>query len=356
MPLLAFLMSVAFVPGIMGASTAPRWALLSLTVPLLMFFIRVNITAGHVVGMLFVAWCAITVAWSETWDSVDGLWKLLLLAGLFCYGARAKDHRGLWLGLGLGAAVNCLVMIPQAFGWQGLPQISHPGGLFYSSGWAAEFCALVLVGLIGQRLWWLVPFPAVAIALTTIRGALMGLAGAFVVWVWGKSKGAALALSAVFAAAGLVMLTDGSHNGSGLQRLLAWRDTVSQLTWHGTGLGSYAQAYPEFGFMFSHAHNDLLQIAAETGIGVFLFCAFIAVCMFGSGLTERCVLACFMVEGLVGYPLYMPATAFVAAIVAGRLCSDGVLVRDSLNAWRGAFFTRQRGTAGEPRLSHLPGR
>lgn len=335
----ALAIPVLFWPGIMGAATAPRWAFLSVAVPLLAFGLgKIRITAGHLCGALFILWSAVTLLWSPVLDGYSDLWKLILLGFVFCLAGQMKDMRPFFVALGIGAAINCAVIVPQAFGWQGLPQNSHPGGLFLNSNWAAEFCAVTLVGLIGYRVWWLVPFPAVAILCTSSRGAVMGIAAAAVAWLWTRSRPLAVLAGALLLAAGALMLANGSHAGSGLQRIMVWRDTLDHLTWHGAGLGSFAMAYPSHGFMFGHAHNDLLQIVSETGIGGVFFAGAVAAAMLGKELTERCVLACFLMEGLAGFPFYLPATAFVAAAVAGRLCADGTDLRQRVSSWRVSLF------------------
>lgn len=355
----ALILSVIFWPGIMGAATTTRWAFLSILVPVLVWNLRIEkITAAHLFGGLYLIWAGITLAWSPSiYDGLNGLWKFLLLAGLFCWAAQQTDLKYFYMGLGFGVFVNFCFMVPQAFGWTGLQQNSAPGGLFLSGNIVAEFAALTLIGLIGYRLWWLVPFPITAISITSSRGSVIALAAAFVGWLWTKSRIVSALLALAIAGLGVSMLTCTSdclgHGDTGPQRLRVWADTARLLTWHGTGIGQYAMAYAE-GFMFENAHNDLLQIASETGIGVLFFCAFLIAVMMGVELTERLILVAFMVEGLVAYPLYLPGTGFIAAIVAGRLCRDRADIRDNLACWRIRILDRQYRTKRESLRTPVP--
>lgn len=359
--ILGFLISVIYWPGIMGAPSTPRWALLSVAVPLLLWAVRIRLTLPSLVGGLFLAWCALSLLWTpDVYDGLHALWKFAILAGLFCWGMQ-QDPRPVFIGLGIGVTVNSVLMVAQAFGLDeglGIHQKSIPGGLFGNGNFAAEFAVLTLMGLIGYRLWWLTPFPVVAIMFTSARGAVVALAAAFLGWLWTKSRLASAALALAGVALGWFMLSCSGHcvghGGTGPQRLMVWNDTLGLITWHGQGIGSYLMSYPQHRFVFEHAHNDLLQIAAETGIGVFLFAAFLAFVAMGEGLTERLILLAFMVIGLVGYPLYLPGTAFVAALVAGRLCRSWPDLCHSLSDWRERIHARQYRPEGKPLLSSVP--
>lgn len=363
--ILAFLVSVLYWPGIMGAPSAPRWALLSVAVPALLWGVRVRFTAVHLMGALFLLWCALSLLWTpDVYDGLHALWKFLVLAGLFCWAVEQEDLRPVFMGLGLGVAVNSVLMVMQALGLDQIVglgiihQKSIPGGLFGNGNFAAEFAAMTLIGLIGFKLWWLVPFPVVGIMFTSARGAVVALAAAFLGWLWTKSRLASVALALDCAALGWFMLSCSGHcvghGNTGPQRLMVWNDTLGLITWHGQGIGSYLMSYPQHRFVFEHAHNDLLQIAAETGIGVLLFAAFLAMVAMGSGLTERLILLAFMVIGLVGYPLYIPGTAFVAALVAGRLCRSWPDLRHSLSDWRARIHACQYRAEGKPLLPSVP--
>ena len=56
--------------------------------------------------------------------------------------------------------------------------------------------------------------------------------------------------------------------------------------------------------------------------------------------TERAIILAFIVEGLFAFPFYIPTTAAVFAIVAGRLSAHGPLLRDDFHACRVALRRR----------------
>lgn len=157
--------------------------------------------------------------------------------------------------------------------------------------------ALLAVDLAGRRRLFLLAALCVeiaALALTYSRGGYAGLAafailGAALLWpvrrrawpVWLTiaviAAAAALALPSVGLRAGSVTLDEGDTAQS---RLFIWRTAIRMWETHrlwGTGLGSFNAAYPPFrplGVMTTYAalripgsaHNDYLQVIAETGL------------------------------------------------------------------------------------------
>ncbi len=101
------------------------------------------------------------------------------------------------------------------------------------------------------------------------------------------------------------------------QRIILWIATVMAMTPLGNGLGWFAAAHPSE----EYAHSDVLQAVAELGVGAILFLAIPVVLMFRSrgNNAERAAFVAVCVEAIVSFPLHLPASGFLAALLAGYL-------------------------------------
>lgn len=338
----SFAVMVTLVPGIAAPATTPRWALLSAVVPFLASFsLPTKFDVAHALGALFLGWCAITLAWTPNlWDGLDALWKLVLFAGLFCIGAALRDLRPVWIGAALGIGVSSALAIGQLFGVELVERIEGPtgmaAGLFMNKNFLAEPAALVLIGLVWHRLWWLVPLVLPAVVLPGARGALLALAVAGIVALRGWWRVYAGALAALAVVACVVL----AKNGSFPERMIIWTSTLDGLTWLGNGIGSFYALFPShapaWDFLTSrpvHAHNDWLELAYDLGLPGILMLLGAFYCALRAEGPDRLVLIAFITEGCLGFPLHFPATVFLAALVAGRLCGDRAPLRDVLTRW-----------------------
>ena len=126
-----------------------------------------------------------------------------------------------------------------------------------------------------------------------------------------------------------------------------WRDTIRGMQWFGNGLGQYYITFPHYSILLDtllarpeHVHNDYLEIVYEFGLGS------VFVLVFGWSISrsslpaERAMAMAFAVEAFLAFPLYMPTTAAVFALVAGRLAVSGPSLRDDLIAGRMALRNR----------------
>lgn len=324
MGVLAFLLSIMFIPGLPSAATAPRWSLLALVVPFMWYRHPGPFTIGHLLGLIFLAWCALTLVWSfDPMEGVQHIGKFVLLGLLFCVGAGLRDLRSVYIGAALGVGVNSVLIVLQYYGWDKVPQIVEPAGLFFNKNFVAEFAAMVLAGLVAERLWWLVPLTLPAVVLCHSRGSWMALGVAGILLIYQYNRRAAVLVSIATIGAGVWLW---HVTASAWQRWDLWRDTWAGMTFWGRGLGSYFGAYPEHGGRIdllehrpSAAHNDLLQLFFEIGPGALVVVALLVFAMSGRRRPEHYVVAVFLVEGLVGFPFYLPATAFLAALALGAL-------------------------------------
>lgn len=337
----------AYWPGIAGASTAPRWCVIGVGSALLLFFAdRIRITASHIAGLAFLAWCTLTLVWSvDVNDGIGALLHLTALAAAFALGSVAISVRPVLAGASLGMVISSAVVIAQWLGWDVLPSYHRPAGLFYNANYLGEAAALVIVGCIGYRLWTgtILAFPALIASFS--RGAILALFVVTLVWLWRRWRLAAIIVGLSLLLIGAVAI----HRdlGSLEQRRTIWTDTARAITWTGYGLGSYWVKFPKIAALTDlrtnrpqHAHNEVLHAAFELGwIGCMLLLVFAAM-LIGPLTPERYILIALAIEAMFGDPLHEPATAFLGAIVAGHAASDRddfrdqiVSCRDCLRRW-----------------------
>lgn len=353
MGLSSFIFTVLFWPGASGAAIAPRWAMIAVLAPIaLMYLGPIRFTLGHLLGGLFVTWCGVSLLWTPVLvDGLDAMSKLIMLALIFCVGAQLKSLKAVFVGAALGMTVNSGLSIIQVMGWDGWPEVAKPGGLFMNKNIAAEAAVLVLVGAWAYRLWWLIPGVIPSVILTWSRGAILALLAVGAVALWRKSPRLTMLAFTFVVFLGGVAFMNRSHDDSGGRRLNMWADTIDGARALGQGIGSFYVLYPKSATRTDtlaarpdHAHNDLLEIAFETGPGIFLFLAFLFFAFLSPLPPERAVFLAFIVEGLAGFPFYMPYTVAVFAIVAGRLYGAGAILcdqyADSRMALRGWLASR----------------
>ena len=84
----------------------------------------------------------------------------------------------------------------------------------------------------------------------------------------------------------------------------------------GNGAGSFAAMFPAVEF----AHNDPLQLYFEYGVPGLLVAFFVLAQVTQAGpRAPRAALCVIFVEGLFSMPFQLPASGFLAALLAGHL-------------------------------------
>lgn len=340
----SFAVMVLFVPGLSAPATTPRWALLAAVVPAVAMFTECRRwTISHFLGILCISYAALSLLWTPNiWDGLRGMSELAILAGLFHIGAAAPSLRPVYVGAALGLSVSSLLAVMQLFGLELVDRIEGPtgmgAGLFMNRNYLGEPAALVLIGLIGHRLWWAVPLVLPAILLPTARGALLGLGVAGGVWLWGRSRvAAAVIILVIFCAASVAAYV--GVNASFPDRLTIWAATLDGMTWFGNGIGSFFTTFPShapgWDFLISrpvHAHNDWLELVYELGLPAAVLLAASSVLLFSQSCAkpECLILIALITEACLGFPLHFPATLFLGGLVAGQFCRDGPRLCDVL--------------------------
>jgi hypothetical protein len=341
----SFLVIVAFVPWFNGGAYSPRWALIALGCAAGIWYVKIPAsTFAHWCGAALIAFGAVSILWSSSaYDGINELLKFCFLGVVFLLVQQLPSMRPVYVGLAIGIAVNSAIVTAQYFGWQFVPQYIVPGGLFGNKNYVAEAAAMVLLALIYERMWWHIPAVLPATFLPSAKGAIAGLIAGLVLWVWTRSRLAAVALMLCGLVAGGILYQRGYDGTATTERMLFYKSTIAGMTWHGNGLGSFFTHFPshspEINFLVSrpiHAHNDILEMVYELGPGALFYLAFISFLMCGPFGAEKLMLICFLMEGCFAFPLHLPATAFMASLAAGRLCLDRSAVRRLAIARRAA--------------------
>jgi hypothetical protein len=326
MPVLAFLASALYWPGIAGAATVPRWALLAFVVPWVLREQRMS--AAHVAGGVFLAWAAMTMVWNPApLDGIGALLTLLTLACCFLLGNQLTNLRGVIIGAGLGLTVSSAVSVAQYLGFHPVGTYGLVSGLFVNGNYMAEAAALIVVGAVAERIWWLIPGLLPALFLPDARGAVVATALSLMVhfryvkgiwWLYGLMS---VCLGLYIAAKGY---------GSIGERLTIWQETLDGVTIFGQGIGSYWSFFPAY----EYAHNEFLHVAFETGIvGLVLFCTF-CVTLAGPMDTARLVLIALFVESCFASPIHWPTTGFISMVAAGHAVWSRYLLRNGIDRVR----------------------
>jgi hypothetical protein len=330
--LLAFAVAVAFWPGIAGAATTPRWAMVGAAA----FLLRDRTaTIADLWFGLFIAWSALTLLWAGVaqWDGIGALLVLILLFSGFWLGNQLADLRAVYIGAAIGLSVSSLIAVAQAIGWQAVPTITPISGLFVNGNFLAEAAALILVAVVVEKLWWIVPGLLPALALPLARGAILAAAVALMVHYGAKWR-IALPIAAVCIAIFGVALIHKS-DASLIERIAIWRSALNGLTFFGHGIGSVWSQFPAYDLRPlphldspENLHNEFLNVAFETGVvGLILFCS-LCLILAGPLDTARLVLIALFVESCFAFPLHMPATGFFGMVVAGHAMRGRYLLRD----------------------------
>ncbi len=361
---LGFAVMTAYIPGTIGGALPTGWVVLWLVMPLLLFDCNPELTFAHWWGAAFLGCAALSLLWSP--HGLLAMMQWLALGMVFVWASSLDDLRPVLKGLAAGLGVSALVFVAQWLGWHGVQSVEGPAGLFVNPNLLAEASALMLILLVSFKLWpWLVvTVPGLA---TASRGALVALFVASMMWLWSQSRPAAVSVFVGILLVGVLIvkypspvsnrvvgaMTAESAPPAGVagtlatarmetvsQRFDLWRDMLNGMTWTGQGVGSFEYLYPKFAQRVDvfkvrpqHAHNDLLELMFEFGVGA-LPLLLLMTALLGVNDVERTILASFLAIAMFGFPLHVPVTGFIAAMVAGRLARHVLVVWPERVIWR----------------------
>jgi len=349
----SFSLCIAFVPG-WSDPGALRFPMLAVAACVALF-IPVKMCAEHWLGIAFIAWAALSLFWSEgIYEGVDEFLRILICAGLFVVGGAMLSLRPIYIGLGIGIAVNSALAVAQWFGFDGVVQLNPPAGFFANKHGLAEPAVLTMVALVVCGPLWLAAAAFPAVFLPMARGSIIAVGVALLGLIWTRSKIAAVVLLCVGVIAGgwLIHEETTARQSSILQRFAIWSDTIRGMTPLGAGLGSFYARYPSHEIAFDdfwgrpyHAHNDVLEMAYELGPGVLLYLAILGLALMAPFGPERLVLLAFMTEGCFEFPLHTAIPSALLAVAAGNACRRRLPLRLGA-ALRGERISRRLALAG----------
>lgn len=360
LPALAFLVASAYWPFWDGGALTPRWMILSIGV-LLLWGTPIRMTALHWLGLAYIAYAALTGLWTpQIWDYARELWYLVLLGGIFCVVAEIDDFQPIYLAFAAGVALSGFVAVAEMQGWISLPNANHPAGLFGNRNYMAEAGVLAFVAILPRWrspvMWPVFLGCALAIVLPRSRGALLGLDVVLIVYFLRCNVVIAGALLLATAAAGWLALAEPSVPSqhlanTGILRLaIAW-STLAHMSFFGHGLGSFFVSYPLWtphvtilGSRPAHPHNEVIDVIAEVGIpGLVLWTWFFVLAFKRSVGTTRLGILALLTIGVTSFPLHLPVTGFMAAVLAAHAVASHRRVLSEQRDRRAPLYPRAVG-------------
>lgn len=288
---LAFLISVAFVPGIANSATSPRWVLAALS----SYFLSLP-------ALLFAAYVLYFLT-----SSPDAAFKWAIVAAAFCWGQRTDDETAgkVAEAFAAGILVSGVVAAAQWLGYDVVSRLpGHAAGLFVNKNYLGEAaCAAFVLGMRFSIAAMLASLPA--LVLSGSRASWLAALIAFGInaewrrtWGW-LAAAATLAWSAGWLGDGLSMM----------QRFELWRD-AAPVVLAGLPFGAGAPWEP--------LHNEFLQAFSELGVAasVPLVAFYLAASRdLAFGVSVAVLLS-------LGFALHLPATAWLIAFMCGHLVGN----------------------------------
>jgi hypothetical protein len=285
LPIVTFVLMIAYWPGIEAPATTLRWMMLYAFLP----FVR-----------------------------VINLEKVFVFASY-------------------GIAINSLICLGQWFHWNlsidgkgyyntdiayWIVNLSwRPSGLFVNGNILAETTALVIVGCITYRKWFHVLPMIPAMLLPMQRASILALVIVGTIWIFQNQKlklSRYMVLILLLSIGGVIFLMR-LDLSSFRDRFELWSFAASNLHWLGNGIGSFRTDYLNYtGFADTnynviYIHNDYLELIYDLGIfGVCIIMAFTFTLF--SNCKVKYVLWTFAIIACFGFPSHMPATLFIATL------------------------------------------
>lgn len=323
--LFGFLIIVAYIPGIIGASIPTGWFALMFFVPIFLCFYKINISIWHIIGSLFLSYCCLSLGWTYNLNiGFFSLLQILILGSVFCLGSALSDLKPIFYGLIIGLGISDIIAIGQKYlHWNFIFRVDgNIAGLFVNQDLFCQASAILLVALIIFKLWFWIPVTLPGLILVNSRAAYLGLGFCLIAWLWTKSKIIAISIIVFLC---LFIVARYSFDISATERFGIWADTFRGFKLFGNGVGSFEILYPLYAVHINtilsrprFAHNDLLQIIFEFGIGsIFLIIFMIGILSIKRN--ERYILYAIGIISLFSFPFYIPSTAFMGCLVAGYI-------------------------------------
>jgi hypothetical protein len=323
----------------MDSSVLPRWALLAVLAPMLLFNRPIRQTSAHVWWGLFLAYCAASALWAfSPWDALGDLAHWLIAFVVFLGAAEDDDPGSAWDGIALGLIPSLIISVFQLSGFQYIVQSasSMPTGLFLNRDFMVEAATIAFVGTAWRRHWLLSLVPLAIIVMSGYRGAYveLGVVAAILCLARLRQTGhrklpiilAALTPPLMLAALYVDLWANPGRAPSINNRLEMWQVVIFNFVPFGWGLGTIVD-------QIEYVHSEPLQFILELGIGALLLLALFIAAFRGKDNGLRLVLAVVAVDALFYFPLHLPVPTFAFAVAAGGLAASRRRVRFVRSDW-----------------------
>jgi hypothetical protein len=324
MLLLAFLIPIAYIPGITGAAIATGWSVLSCVLPVITWREGAKQSSPVFIlcGMTFFLYACWSLDWVDNpWTGLSTIWQYAILAGVFYAGTQLADLRKVTIGLAIGFGVSSVVSIAQALGLDWIIEYvpCRPSGLTFNPEILGEGCALTILLCLSYRFWWLVTLLAPGLVLSQSRAAILALAVGLTLQYCRPQRGS------LWAACPMTWVALAQHDTADDFRWLVWRVLYHFLNFWGHGAGSIEAVLIHFKGNYyapAYAHNEFLDLTYQYGVGAI---PAIAILLLPATSIRSSAWPCyvgFLICSLFSFPLHCPPLAFTGLLVAGHLSRD----------------------------------
>jgi hypothetical protein len=326
--LLGFAVAAAYWPTLPDAAFVPRWALIAVALACVSTLDPRNLPVllRYVLGFLVVIAALSLIGSPDARSGTLDLFYIVILCGVMLLGAELDSLDDVMVGMAFGLMPSVALSAWQYFGgWSPVP-VRGPAGFLFNSEVLAELCALVAVWCCVSRRLWLAGILAVPIVLCQSRIGAIAAAAAVLYglrpparWLFPASVILLMLGIASVVSLGPEKFTFAVH------RAMIWGAMAATFVPLGNGLGWFAAVHP----LEQYGHSDVLQAFAELGIAALALATIPFLALTGNRGTnaERALFVAVCIEAMVSFPLHLPASGFVAAIVAGYLVSVRPVVR-----------------------------
>ena len=346
---LAFCVGAAYWPGIYSGSSMPKWWVMAAGLAIIPWGFRKldPVIAACAASGVLMAGLSLLVT-PHLYGGILQLVFMVLLCGVAVGAAALEDVGPVIAGLAWGASISVAASVLQFFGWYIVPHTGN-AGFYLNSEVMGELAAPLFIWAFWSRRFVLAGIMATSVAICNSRIAVFVVVVGLI-YGWGaprRVKLACVAALAIGAAASVAWLGEYKHI-TGMTRIMYWGTAVLSMVPGSRGLAWWHAAHPfpteEF------VHSDVLQAMVEIGLGAVFFLAIPVMVMQRSrGIAERAAYIGICVEALVSFPLHLPATGFLAAVLTGWFARRGGDVRVPGFERRAKDFDPVRWLAAPPR-------
>lgn len=350
---LGLAISIASIPGWTSITIPAGWAAMSALLPAATLWRGGTFSPLHLLLSLFCAWACVSALFVDGPNALWRLWQLALFALAFHLGSTLTSLRPIWIGLAIGGSISSAVAAGQWI-WPSLPvmgfSIIAPAGLHYNPIMQGMILSVIAVVLASEGLWlWTLPLiPGIVLAQS--RGAFFVLIAGTIL-----CKVKQPLLMVCFGLATILYATF-QWSPHDIERMQIWSATFHNLSWLGSGPGSFTDlwlALPDHILHPENVHNDFLQLLYEHGIGAIPFLALCAATLTAQDERSFSPAAAIAIFSGFTFPLYTPITAFAFALCAGRASRAWSWDRSPLPNLRRILLSL---LDGEQRIRHRLGR